>query len=129
MICVSIAESTLDDNIKAIQNEELAEIRLDLTDLSDNEIKILFSQPVRLIATCRKGKYKDEERKHKLMQAIKAGATYVDIEIETSVSFKKELINFARENNCKIIISYHNFELTPSRKELIKIIDSCFNAG
>jgi len=64
-----------------------------------------------------------------LLTAIKAGSDYVDLEIETTENFKDDVIKAARDNGCKIIISYHNFGTTPHREELEEIVESCYYRG
>ena len=61
--------------------------------------------------------------------AIESGAAYVDIEFEADEEIKEDLLKNARMNNCKVIISYHNFYDTPAKEELHKIIDRCFTEG
>ena len=129
MICVSVEEPTLELIFKAIENEELAEIRLDLIDLLEKEIETLFYQNIKLIATCRPGKYSDSQRKAILKKSIEAGAAFVDIELEASDDFKTEIVTLAKKKKCKVIISYHNYDNTPPKGELDQVIDWCFNSG
>ena len=54
MICVSIAEPTVDECIKALHNIKFAEIRMDIIrDISTEGIDKIFSLPAKLVATCR----------------------------------------------------------------------------
>ncbi len=127
MICISIAEKTLENCILAIADAELSEIRIDLTDLSVDDVKTLFKKHGnKLIATCREGKHENTARLELLQVAINAGAKYVDIEIEADKSYKEELVNCAELNDCKVIISYHNYDETPDKQELDKIVEDCF---
>lgn len=129
MICISVEESTLKACLSILQNEKMAEIRLDKVNFNDDELKTIFSQPLKLIATCHPGKFPDKERFQKLKTAIEAGASYIDIEYESSKRYRNELIVFARNNNCKVIVSYHNFKITPKRFKLEKIIKESFKMG
>jgi 3-dehydroquinate dehydratase-1 len=130
MICVSIAEQNVDDCVKALSGIEFAEIRLDNMDgLSSNDFSRIFSEPAKLIATCRPGKIESTKRKRYLLDAIAAGADYVDIEVEASDLFKDEVVNAAKEKKCQVIVSYHNYRRTPSEAELQQVIDWCFNSG
>lgn len=129
MICISIPNMKADKCIELIKEKRMAEIRLDLNDYSTDEIKCIFSVNNRLIATCRRGRYSDEERTYILIQAIESGVAFVDIEYESSRSFKKELLSCAREHYCRIIISYHNYQYTPSKQVLQNIIDECLCMG
>jgi len=80
------------------------------------------------IATCRRGK-DDDHRLALLKLAIESGAGYVDIEYESDVTFRTELVNYAHSHNVLVIISYHNFKNTPSIEELNDIIDRSFIWG
>jgi len=84
-----------------------------------------------MIATCRPETsfYSREERKNALMTAISHGAAYVDIEIEADTPYKNEIIRHAQAHSCLVIISYHNFETSPPRVELEKIVNRCFEEG
>jgi 3-dehydroquinate dehydratase I len=129
MICVSIAEEGLDACLAVLKDVSFAEIRLDLTHLTIPEIRQLFSHHPALIATCRKNGLSDTERKGMLLTAIDSGAQYVDVEVESDQSYRDEIISFARTGHCQVIISYHDYEITPDRVVLASIIDTCFSQG
>jgi 3-dehydroquinate dehydratase-1 len=129
MICVSIIDSDFKKCLKTVQKAELSEIRLDAMNLTDEQIVELFSQEAKTIATCRPGKFTDEERKQKLSLAISSGATYVDVEIESADAFKQELLVLASEHECKFIISYHNYQITPTSDKLEAIIEQSLSDG
>ena len=129
MICVSLAEKTLQENLAALQSIELAEIRLDKMEIDKEGIHSLFSQPIRLIATFRPGVADEDKRKSGLLAAISAGAYMVDIEVDAAVSYKEEIITRAKEKGCRVMLSYHNFSKTPDRAELEHILNWCFESG
>lgn len=128
-ICVSIGEETYADTLKVLQAVDFAEIRLDMSDMVDDEIRSVFSQPKVLVATCRKGRYDDTQRLHRLKVAIQAGAKYVDIETEANPVFQHEARVCALEHNCKVIISYHNFISTPAPLFLEEMVQVCLSQG
>lgn len=125
MICIALAELSFKECLHAVQTHDLVEIRIDLLSLTKEQLTTLCTANKNLIATCRPGKYPDDERKAFLLHAIEAGAAYVDIEMETSDGFKDEVIKAARQKGCQIIISYHDFEKTPPRAELEHIVRWC----
>lgn len=129
MLCISVAEKSFDACIEVLRGAEMAEIRLDLIPLTEQEIRKLFFLPVKTIATCRPDNIETERRISVIKTAIEAGATYVDIEIESQPSEKKHLVEYAKSKGCKVIISYHNFELTPEKKLLDSIVNDCFAQG
>ena len=129
MICVSLANMTFSELLSELRHEQFAEIRLDKMELKPDQVEKIFSQPNRLIATCRPGKFDEETRLALLKKAIESGATYVDIEIEAPQAYLVDLVEVAKSNRCKVIISYHNFDETPEMDELIKITQMCFDFG
>jgi 3-dehydroquinate dehydratase type I len=129
MICVSVKENNTDLCLKALQKLSFAEIRLDKMSLSKNDIYKIFSSHPKLIATCRPGKYSEPERKKLLIKAIESGAAFVDMEIETEEYFVKEVIQKAAKHNCKVILSYHDFNKTPQLNSLAQMTNECFSRG
>jgi 3-dehydroquinate dehydratase I len=129
MICVSIGEPDFNKCLKLLEKTDCAEIRLDKTEFSKTENEIIFALRKKLIATCRPGKYSDAERSEILKSAITAGACFVDIEYESGNYFREDIISFAHQKQCDVIISYHNFEFTPEIEELEKIMRESFEIG
>ncbi len=131
MICVSIGEPTVSGCLNALKGVKFAEIRIDRIKERPLEegITKIFSQPGKLVATCRPDGMGEEERKEAILRAIDAGAAYVDVEVEATDRYKMEIIERARKNGRKVIISYHNYEKTPKRAELEQIVNWCFDSG
>lgn len=129
MICVSIAESSVRGCLKALNGLDLAEIRMEGMDLTRNDIQRIFSQPVKLIATCRPGRILDEKRMEHLLYAIHAGASYVDVEIESDGAWKREIIKTAGRKECQVIMSFHDYEKTPGLERLKAVVSRCFSEG
>lgn len=129
MICVSLDERYGRMFLRSIKGLEFAEIRMDRMEMALSEVKEIFSQPIRLIATCRPGYLDDLKRKDYLIAAIEAGASYVDIEIESDSRYRKDIIEKARSKGCVVIISYHNHHETPSTDSLNSIVTLCFKEG
>jgi 3-dehydroquinate dehydratase-1 len=113
----------------SLSNIACAEIRMERMALTKGDIAKIFSQPVLLIATCRPGELRDKKRKEYLAAAIEAGAGYVDIEVESDTVYKKEIMEKARSKGCKVIISFHDYEGTPSTERLSSIVSLCFSEG
>lgn len=121
-ICISLGEMPFGRCLHLASEWPLVEIRLDLMNLDPEKIDILAMQCRQWIATCRQGKYTARERTTLLAAAIRAGATYVDIEYEAEYDYRQMLIDLAKKHRCKVIISYHNFESTPDVDVLNKIV-------
>ncbi len=131
MICVCIAETSVLDCLKALRGIEFAEVRLEkVKGITPEKVKTIMSSSARIVATCRpEGGMSDKKREQILAAAIDNGATFIDLEIESEEGYRKGLADAARRKGCGIIISYHNYELTPPSEELKKIIGDCFKAG
>jgi 3-dehydroquinate dehydratase I len=129
MICISLGSVTYSECAKALGKSEYTELRIDLLDFTDENLKSLFKTKRKSVATCRPGNLDRIQRMTKLKNAILFGAGLIDIEYEADDSYRIELTNFAHENNAQVIISYHNYEITPARPELEAIINQSLNWG
>jgi 3-dehydroquinate dehydratase type I len=129
LICVSIREPTTETCLNALKNLAFAEVRIDGMRATIEDMGKIFSQPLRLIATFRPEGPRVDMRKEFLLAAIDAGASYVDIEMESGNAYRKEIIEQERLKGCKVIISFHDFRKTPEAEELARIISRCFREG
>ncbi len=130
MICVSVTEKDQTKLLSVANSCEMAEIRIDLCCLDESSVEQVFSKlTVPAIATCRPQYCEDGRRALLLKKAIIAGAKFVDVEIESDSTFKADVIACAQEHSCKVIVSYHNYENTPSHEELCNIVSECYSQG
>ncbi|XP_040385193.1 bifunctional 3-dehydroquinate dehydratase/shikimate dehydrogenase, chloroplastic-like isoform X2 [Oryza brachyantha] len=110
---------------------DVAELRLDrLSGFAPRrDLPVLLAQPRPLpaLVTYRPkwegGEYEgdDEPRFEALLLAMEMGAEYVDIELKVADKFMK-LISGKKPETCKLIVSSHNFENTPSAEELGNLV-------
>jgi 3-dehydroquinate dehydratase I len=128
MICVSLAGSTFQECKQLIAKTEFAEIRMDQLTFTYDQFAALFAMKKKSIATCRPG-LDNYQRLTLLKLAIESGAGYVDVEYESDPAFRTEIVNDAHVHHTLAMISYHNFELTPSVGELEEIIFKSFEWG
>ena len=147
MICTTIQNRNLEQIYEALENCEMAEIRLDRCDITEKQIDELFSADVPLVATCRIAEVAErtealkdlpeQSRKiramqiaeRKLIRAIEAGARYVDVELEAEKQMSKRVRQAAHENGTIFIRSYHDFERTDSLEALKAIVEKCVYHG
>ena len=132
MICVSIQGKDLNGIRNALKEGlEMAEIRLDRCPLSLDDIETLFCESdIPLVATCRIAESSSEaESEVKLSAAIRAGARYVDLEIEAPEALAERIGLCAEEYGATYIRSFHDFEGTPAEKELQAVTERCLNEG
>ena len=149
MICTTIQNKTFEQVLEALEQCEMAEIRLDRCVLTQRQIDECFSSDVPLIATCRvaevmanepslqDGSLSEKSREikaaqiaeNRLCRAIEAGARYVDVEIEAPKQMSKRVRNVAHENGTVFIRSYHDFDGTPSVDVLRTHVVKCHYHG
>jgi len=117
MICVTIASPS--HRQMAAEHQELAEkgarlveLRLDHLQAEPNVELLLKDRPTPVIVTCRRAEdggmcyLTEERRRHFLVQAMEAGAEFVDLEDGVAAEFP-------RIGTSKRIVSWHNFVETP----------------
>ena len=141
MSCISLSSPTLAVAETALESHEgLAEVRIDLlrtNGFSDDDLRAVFRcRPLmRKISTCRAvgdgGDGFGAERMRLLKLGMEEGAAYVDVEIEAPAAYIADIVAFAaaRSPACVVVVSYHNYEATPSAAELREIVDRCFALG
>ena len=137
-ICVSIGgndvDDTLADALRVEEEADIIEIRLD--GLTKPEIAPFIDRIKKpLLFTNRPewegGLWCDAETKRLalLKQAISVHGAYVDIELRTEQILRQEIINLAAKNKSKTIVSWHDFQSTPSAGQLENILHEQMESG
>ena len=107
MICVSLQNKEFSEIQELLPSLEMAEIRLDRCALTDEDRELLFSQSdVPLIE-------EESGAPEILERAIKAGAKYVDLEMEAPAAIGRRIRQACQQWGTVLIRSYHNFDTTP----------------
>ena len=138
MICVPIVESNIRDAItsaeRALEVADIVEFRVDyFKEIKKEDIVEMAKYPS--IITIRThwegGRYRgsDDRRIELYKTAIENDVKYIDIELKEKRN--RELVDFRDdiESKTKIIISYHNFEETPSYDTLLDIVNRELQIG
>lgn len=124
-VCVPIVEPTVERARRSIERvqsfADLIELRIDY--LEKPRIKpLLLGNTIPIIVTNRRreegGRYGGDEagRLRLLEEAIDLGVDFIDVEWSTRPSLLRRL--FKRKEGTRIILSFHDFQGTPSRSEL-----------
>ncbi len=140
MICTVIQHKTFPRISEILSRVEMAEIRLDRCSLTDDEIEACFESDTPTVATCRVSEIMAahpelSETKAAsicedlLCKAIRAGARYVDVEIEAPKYMSKRVRACAQEYGSTFIKSYHDFERTESLEVLKNMVEKCRHHG
>jgi len=104
---------------------------MDLLTLSKDELRQIMAMHKNLIATYRPKSNEFELMLNMLNEAIAWGSAWVDIDIETPTEIIREIVAKADTANCKVIISYHSYNATPSTSILNSIVkkSKAYNAA
>lgn len=137
-ICVSIAHEKVKDAVALAKKAEAAahivEIRLDA--LKKPAVKP-FIQEIKkpLLFTNRPiwegGNYSggEAERIGFLVEAVRAGAAYVDIELKTDIDLRNQLLAITKNTDTQVIISAHDFEGTSNSQKLASVFHDQSRSG
>lgn len=138
-ICASIIGRDLESMKKNVKNAkkigaEVIELRLDKLEDTSGWEKLLQGN-IATIVTNRseqEGGYfegSERERTEILIDAIKAGASCIDIELSTPEEKRDLLLETALENSTSTIASFHDFEKVPPIKKLTEKTKKIENTG
>ena len=131
MICVPIFEKNYESVLEAVKNSinagaDLIEFRIDAMDHPDpDEVSsIIKDVNFPMIATNRMieegGLFKGSEAERTdILLAAAQHADIIDIELQTDDEYMDKIIKASKST----IISYHNFERTPSEDVLLKVVN------
>lgn len=126
MICVAVSEQSAEDAVNTSINSasmgaDLVEIRFDAMIELPEDLSVFKNIPVPKIATLRMksqgGECTLDEERLDFFKKCSEYFEYVDIECDSRLSEMQF-------QNCKKIISYHNFSKTPTADEIEKIINN-----
>lgn len=129
MYCVSIGLKDFKNAANIISGYEMAEIRLDLCEFDRRQVKEIFASHNNLIATFRKNNRVDYKYRESILKtAIVHGAKWLDLDLESNDNgFINEMIDFLKDYNSKLILSIHNYNITPPFHEIEQYITKARN--
>jgi 3-dehydroquinate dehydratase type I len=88
-----------------------------------------------VIAACRRkpdrGSFagSEEARAELLCSAIAAGASCVDVELDSGPAFRKRVLSAAKAAGCAAIISHHDYSGTPGMQALVSALAAMMEQG
>ncbi len=129
MICISLGKIDFDNALSLCRKEELVEIRADLMSFGKKQFTDLLNAGAKIVFTCRKSGLNDSERIKLYRLAIQQNAAFVDFDMKEDENILKELMNDVSGSESKLILSYHNYKVTPGPEELKQVLRSMYSAG
>lgn len=111
---VSLCSSTFIELRNYVEHYPFSEVRLDLIPLTFSELIAVFrDKTTKTIVTCRETDENTYTRSSAIATALQHGSNYVDIEMESPVSYRTYIFEVAKYYDRKVIMSYHNYNNTP----------------
>ncbi len=129
MICVSFGNGSPAEAKKVLRKSGFIELRADLLNWKPEEYREVILSGGKTVFTCRPGKFMDDERLALFEMAAASGAKYIDVEVDSEASFLDSVRKIIGQSATELIISYHNYELTPASETLESLLNDCFLAG
>jgi len=130
MICVSLGNIGFQEALKISQRVGMVEVRGDLLSWTREEYALILASANKSVFTYRLSGLKTEKEVLEMYKfAIDNGADYIDTEMEASPGFLKSIREYLEGSDTEFIVSYHNFEKTPSVAEMKVITGQCQHLG
>ncbi|NWF95614.1 MAG: type I 3-dehydroquinate dehydratase [Candidatus Thorarchaeota archaeon] len=126
---MTLTGTTADECIEQAQqtDADMVEHRIDLM-IQTNDIERVYRECTRPIVATNRPSPPGERRKGGerrriglLLDAVYAGATHVDIELDAPRSSLDRVIDAAREAGCEVIVSRHFYDRAPALPELLSV--------
>ena len=71
----------------------------------------------------------EDERIRPLLTAVELNAAYIDFELRAAEELRIDLLKAMQSSTCRMILSCHYFESTPSATELAEILNQMMDSG
>ena len=136
MYCIPIVARNQSEALKKIarsaRHADLLEIRLDMMDTFSLE-DLISASPRPVMITYRTtqeggmGKANSETLAATLVEAVRLGAQYVDVEYRLHKKWRDRILQ--TEGSTRFILSSHDMKGTPSKKELRSLLAACASVG
>ncbi len=128
MIFVSISDPEIDKCIGLVDKYKNVELRLDLIKPEIDDIGLMISKAESSICTYRD--ISDPQKAYDYtIKALELGADIVDYSLDNTPDMIRQVVAAVRKNGKMIMLSYHNFENTPSQEMLDGLISEAEEYG
>ncbi len=133
LIALPVDDKNLEETLKTVKEKpvDIIELRIDQFERFDidyilEKVKLVKDYGFTLLSTVRSkeegGADLSDEERLKIFQEVIPDSDIVDIEL-LSENINKEVIEIAKKEGKLSLVSYHDFEKTPSEDEIQSIID------
>lgn len=129
MYCISISAANAERCLEQAAAAPMVELRGDLCRLSSDELRRVVASCPNLLYTCHLEGLDPNWAAEQYAVAIEAGAKLVDVEIDAPEWLLERVKSLVEGTTAKLLISYHNYTLTPSLEELSEVVEKCLSMG
>ena len=128
-ICRSAYFDSLESANAAFQMPKLfAELRFDLSDIPVNSI-LKLNLPEKLVFTCRQNSWSYQKRLRAYELALEMEVDFIDLDFETDFAMLRNLKSKIQHSSTQLILSQHNYALTPNFVQLEESTYKAFDLG
>ncbi len=129
MYCISISPPDAERCLEQLSSAPMVELRGDLCRLSSDELRRVVCAHPNLLYTCHLEELDPKWAEEQYAVAIAGGAKLVDVEIDAPDWLVERVKSLVEGTDVKLLISYHNYTLTPSLEELSEVVEKCLSMG
>lgn len=133
LIALPVDDKEFEKTVETAEEKGIDIIELRIDQFSDRSLDYVVNKAsfvkelgLGIIATIRSekegGTHISDCERERIFKAVAPYSDILDIELSSETMIEK-VIKISKENNCLTLISYHDFEKTPSEEEIQKIID------
>lgn len=128
-ICRSAHFDSLESANEAFRMPKLfAELRFDLSDIPvDSMLKLEL--PEKLVFTCRQNSWSFQKRLKTYELALEMEVDYIDLDFEEDFTMLRKLKSKIQNSKTQLILSQHNYDLTPNYVKLDESTHRAFDLG
>ena len=139
LIALPVDDKDFEKTIETAKEKKVDIIELRIDQFSDRSLDYIVNKAsfvkelgLGVLTTIRSAKeggtpISDYERE-RIFKAVAPYSDILDIELSSETMIDK-VVKISKENNCLTLISYHDFEKTPSEEEIQQIIDKSASKG
>lgn len=128
MICISIGDIAHLDRLDSLA-PDLVELRFDLLGREPEWVFERVGSDLPVISTCRPGAMQEKERIALLEKCAELGSRYLDIELDGPGRWVSHFSQLSKQHPFELILSYHDFQGTPSEDSLQSIYGDARSKG
>jgi len=118
MICVSLGKIPFEKALEISSKEELVEIRADLMDLTKDQLHDILETKSKKVFTFRSAHFSQSRREEYFRIVLHHNIEFIDLDYAEDKELLEVLSNAITFADTQLILSSHNYERTPSVKEL-----------